>query len=70
MCQDYFIIQSKEIKMLKRTIYRNCTIWIPAEVIFVESWDLDFHFFAIRLRTYWIYEDGRVIRHKNTYLTK
>lgn len=50
--------------MLKREIYRNCTIGMPTDVMFVENWDLDFHFFAIRLATFWIYEDGKIIKQK------
>lgn len=32
--------------------------------MFVEDWSLDFHFFAIRLATFWVYEDGRIIKQK------
>ncbi len=46
--------------MLRRKIYRNCTTGIPENVLFVESWVIDFVFFEILIRRNWIYDDGKV----------
>ncbi len=55
--------------MLRRKLYRNCTIGIPKNVLFVESWVIDFVLFEILIRRNWIYDDGKVRKadhHKET----
>lgn len=46
--------------MLRRKLYRNCTTGIPENVLFVESWVIDFGLFEILIRRNWIYDDGKV----------